>query len=49
MATEGMAFPLRHPRWLIRDAHSDAIQRRAVYAPPSLPQKIQRRLRRWFK
>jgi hypothetical protein len=49
MATEGMGFPLRHPRWLIRDARSDAVQRRAVYEPPSLPQKIQRRLRRWFK
>jgi hypothetical protein len=49
MPTEAMEFPLRHPRWLIRDARSDAIMRQAVYAPPSLKQKIEHRVRRWFR
>ena len=45
---EAMAFPLRHPLWVIRDARSDEIMRRAVYAPPSLARKIRRRLKKWF-
>ena len=45
--TQAMEFPLRHPRWVIRDQRSDEIMRRAVYAPPSLARKIRRRLKRW--
>ncbi|MDB5321804.1 MAG: HlpA protein [Phycisphaerales bacterium] len=48
MPLEAMQFPMQHPPFVIRDARSDAIMRRAIYAPPSLARRIRRRIRKWW-
>jgi len=47
--TAAMAFPLRHPPFVIRDARADAFTQRTIYVPPPLWRRALGRARRLLR